>query len=242
MNNNQVNLNIEDLKDFMNHIITNNRFLQASGKKPVAVEVVGDSGIGKTSSILQLANETGLNCVKLNLAQIEELGDLVGFPVRQFQLSKEGSIQVAPAVKKVSAPTTRMVKKVVKKVVTELETQMVEEFDVQVSKKQVLENGKFVTKEVETKIAKMVPKEVEVEREVEEEVEVIETVDEMVSVIEEPGAEAGDYLWIDEQAIDEYVKRGYKFTGKKRMSYCPPEWIADKQGGGILILDDWNRA
>ena len=26
------------------------------------------------------------------------------------------------------------------------------------------------------------------------------------------------------------------------MSYCPPEWIADKQGGGILILDDWNRA
>ncbi len=119
---------------------------------------------------------------------------------------------------------------------------MVEEFDVQISKKQVLENGKFVTKEVETKIAKMVPKEVEVEREVEEEVEVIETVDEIVSVIEEPSAEEGDYLWIDEQAIDEYVKRGYKFTGKKRMSYCPPEWIADKQGGGILILDDWNRA
>jgi len=242
MNNNQVNLNIEDLKSFMNHIISNNRFLQASGKKPVAVEVIGDSGIGKTSSILQLANETGLNCVKLNLAQIEELGDLVGFPVRQFQLSKEGSIQVAPAVKKVSAPTTRMVKKVVKKMITELETQMVEEFDVQISKKQVLENGKFVTKEVETKIAKMVPKEVEVEREVEEEVEVIETVDEIVSVIEEPSAEEGDYLWIDEQAIDEYVKRGYKFTGKKRMSYCPPEWIADKQGGGILILDDWNRA
>jgi hypothetical protein len=26
------------------------------------------------------------------------------------------------------------------------------------------------------------------------------------------------------------------------MSYCPPEWIADKTKGGILILDDWNRA
>jgi hypothetical protein len=26
------------------------------------------------------------------------------------------------------------------------------------------------------------------------------------------------------------------------MSYCPPEWIADKTDGGILILDDWNRA
>jgi hypothetical protein len=26
------------------------------------------------------------------------------------------------------------------------------------------------------------------------------------------------------------------------MSYCPPEWIANKANGGILLLDDWNRA
>jgi hypothetical protein len=26
------------------------------------------------------------------------------------------------------------------------------------------------------------------------------------------------------------------------MSYCPPEWIANKERGGILLLDDWNRA
>lgn len=49
-------------------------------------------------------------------------------------------------------------------------------------------------------------------------------------------------LWVDENAIDEYVKRGYSFTGNKRMSYCPPEWIADKKAGGILILDDYSRA
>ncbi len=55
---------------------------------PVAVEVVGDSGIGKTSTILQLAKETDLHFVKLNLAQIEELGDLVGFPIRQFEVCK----------------------------------------------------------------------------------------------------------------------------------------------------------
>ena len=29
----QVNLNIEDLKGFVNHIITNNRFLQENGKR-----------------------------------------------------------------------------------------------------------------------------------------------------------------------------------------------------------------
>ena len=43
----QVNLNIDELKGFVNHIIKNNRFLQEQGKNPVAVEVVGESGIGK---------------------------------------------------------------------------------------------------------------------------------------------------------------------------------------------------
>jgi hypothetical protein len=137
----QVNLNIDELKDFIKHIVDNNRFLQNSGKNPVSIEVVGDSGIGKTSTILQLADELNLNCVKLNLAQIEELGDLVGFPIRQFEMCTESNC-----------------------------------------------------------------------------------------------------IWVDEHAVEEYSKRNYSFTGNKRMSYCPPEWIADKTDGGILILDDWNRA
>ena len=37
----QVNLNIDELNGFVNHIIKNNRFLQENGKNPVAVEVVG---------------------------------------------------------------------------------------------------------------------------------------------------------------------------------------------------------
>ena len=88
----QVNLNVTELKGFVNHIIENNRYLQKSGKAPVSIEVVGESGIGKTSTIVELAAENKLKFVKLNLAQIEELGDLVGFPVRQFQMYKEKSI------------------------------------------------------------------------------------------------------------------------------------------------------
>ena len=49
-------------------------------------------------------------------------------------------------------------------------------------------------------------------------------------------------MWVDELAVQEYLKQGYKMTGKNRMSYCAPEWIADKKTGGILLLDDWNRA
>ena len=138
----EVSLNIKEAKQFLKHIINNNRYLQIQGKLPVAVEVVGDSGIGKTSTILQLAKETDLNFVKLNLAQIEELGDLVGFPIRQFEVCKTDN----------------------------------------------------------------------------------------------------DCLWIDEHAVEEYTKQGYKFTGLNRMSYCPPEWISGKTNGGILLLDDWNRA
>ena len=102
----QVNLNIDEVKDFLKHIVNNNRFLQNSGKTPVSVEIIGESGIGKTSSVLQLANESGLNVVKLNLAQIEELGDLVGFPIRQFQLCREGS--TAPVVVNEDRKSTRL--------------------------------------------------------------------------------------------------------------------------------------
>jgi hypothetical protein len=164
---NQINLDSLEMKDFLHHIIKNNRHIQKGGKVPVSTEIIGDSGLGKTSIALQLAKEYDLNFVKLNLAQIEELGDLVGFPVRQFQLSKNGGTKVK-------------------------------------MKKVIDSEGKksFVKEEV-------------------------------------PDISAS---WIDENATDEYIKQGYSFTGKKRMSYCPPEWIADKTDGGILILDDWNRA
>jgi hypothetical protein len=138
---NLVNVNQNELKEFLSHIVENNRHLQENGKGPVSVEVIGESGIGKTSAIIQLADELGLDFVKLNLAQIEEIGDLVGFPIRQFE----------------------------------------------------------VTNGTETK-------------------------------------------YVDENMIDEYRADGYKSTGKNRMSYCPPEWIANKERGGILLLDDWNRA
>ncbi len=146
--NTKCELNIEETKSFLGHVIRNNRFLQQNGKMPIATEVKGESGIGKTSLNLQLANELGIpNFVKVNLAQIEELGDLVGFPIRQFEVCKKD------------------------------------------------DKGK----------------------------------------VEE-------CLWIDEHAVESYTSQGFKFTNKNRMNYCPPHWISGTVGGGILMLDDWNRA
>jgi hypothetical protein len=171
----EVNLNIEELDSFITHIVNNNRFLQEQGKKPVAVEVVGESGIGKTTSIMDMAKKHDLDFVKLNLAQIEELGDLVGFPVRQFQMYKEKQV---PA----NNPA-----------------------DINYNSSQRAAAANDLTK-LGTPTTKKVGS------------------------------------WVDELAVDNYLKNGWKMTGKNRMSYCAPEWIADKKKGGILLLDDWNRA
>ena len=171
----QVNLNATELKGFINHIITNNRYLQESGKSPVSVEVVGESGIGKTSTIVELAKENELKFVKLNLAQIEELGDLVGFPVRQFQMYKEKKVAVKQQ-DNISMVTATQ----------------------RAAGNSLASLNQTVTKKIGQ--------------------------------------------WVDELAVQEYLKQGFKMTGKNRMSYCAPEWIADAKAGGILLLDDWNRA
>lgn len=85
----QVKLNSAELKDFIKHVINNNRFIQAQGKVPTALNVVGNAGLGKTTIVSNLAKEEGMQFVKINLAMIEELSDLVGFPVKEFQISKD---------------------------------------------------------------------------------------------------------------------------------------------------------
>jgi hypothetical protein len=82
----QVKLNVDELKSFIKHIVHNNQVIQTQGKVPVTINVVGDAGLGKTSAILQSGSELGLEVVKLNLSQLEELGDLIGFPVKEYKV------------------------------------------------------------------------------------------------------------------------------------------------------------
>ena len=100
-------LNVDELKGFLKHMVTNNQYIQNEGKVPVAINIEGDAGLGKTSAIVQLGKEMGMDVVKINLSQIEELGDLVGFPVKEFKIqNKEGKstwimeAQVDAAMKK----------------------------------------------------------------------------------------------------------------------------------------------
>lgn len=82
-------INIEELKTLASYIIDNNKRLYNEHKKTTAIEVVGESGLGKTSAIIQLAKERGMDCIKLNLSQLEELGDLIGFPIKEYYVCTE---------------------------------------------------------------------------------------------------------------------------------------------------------
>ena len=51
-------------------------------------------------------------------------------------------------------------------------------------------------------------------------------------------------VWVVKSAIQTYQSKGYHLTGETRMSYSIPKWLQeiDRSKGGILILDDFNRA
>jgi len=82
-------LNIKELKDIVSYIIDNNNRLRETNHKTTAVEVIGESGIGKTSAIIQIAKERDMDIVKLNMTQIEELGDLIGFPIKEYHICSQ---------------------------------------------------------------------------------------------------------------------------------------------------------
>lgn len=75
--------------ELLRYMINNNQNLESNGGQPVALEVIGEAGIGKTSGVISLANDMGLAHAKLNLAQMDELAELIGFPIREF-MTKEG--------------------------------------------------------------------------------------------------------------------------------------------------------
>lgn len=89
---NKTQMNSKELKETLTHLILNNRAIQEDGLKPVAISICGAAGLGKTSVVEQLAEELDIKHVEIiNLAQLDELGDLVGIPVKEYQMvAKQG--------------------------------------------------------------------------------------------------------------------------------------------------------
>ena len=85
MTNNEMTLN--EFKEVFTYLLDNNKQLEDKGLRPIAVGLEGEAGVGKTSIIEEIATERGMTMVKVNLAQLEEIGDIVGFPIKEYEVA-----------------------------------------------------------------------------------------------------------------------------------------------------------
>lgn len=80
-------MTLNEFKEVFSYLLDNNKHLEDSNLRPIAVGVEGEAGIGKTSLIEDIAKERGMTLCKVNLAQLEEIGDLVGMPVKEYEVA-----------------------------------------------------------------------------------------------------------------------------------------------------------
>lgn len=78
-------ISLNKAKSLINYAIDNNIKLSEEGKTPIALSLEASAGIGKTSVIRQIATDRNMTLIKLNMSQLEEPGDLVGYPVVEFE-------------------------------------------------------------------------------------------------------------------------------------------------------------
>lgn len=82
---NEITLN--EFKEVLSYLLDNNKSLEDNNLRPIAVGVEGEPGVGKTTIIEDLAKEKSMTMVKLNLSQLEEIGDLVGLPIKEYEVA-----------------------------------------------------------------------------------------------------------------------------------------------------------
>ena len=83
-------LTLGEFSKILSYMIDNNHRLIDAGDTPIAVNIEGEAGIGKTSVVEAVAREKKMTFVKVCLSQIEETADLVGFPYKEYLVKLNG--------------------------------------------------------------------------------------------------------------------------------------------------------
>ena len=78
------------VKTFIKNVIESNTFNQQRGITPIAIEVEGIPGIGKTSIMKQIAKELDAHFFLDSFAQNTDPGELTGFPVAETKVTRDG--------------------------------------------------------------------------------------------------------------------------------------------------------
>ena len=89
-------MTIGEFTDVFNYLLDNNKKLEEAGLSPIAIGLEGQAGIGKTSVVEEVAKKRNMSFCKLSLSQLEEVGDLTGFPIKEVLLQwkdREGNLK-----------------------------------------------------------------------------------------------------------------------------------------------------
>lgn len=80
------------VKQKLGQFIEANKMLEKKGLLKNAINLEGLPGIAKTSSVIQFCNDNGIGFEKVNMGTIDDLGEITGFPLKEFQLEKAGDL------------------------------------------------------------------------------------------------------------------------------------------------------
>ena len=79
-------ISMKEVSGLLNYTIDNNRVLEDElNITPIGIAFQADAGIGKTSVVKQVAEERGMGFTKLNVSQLEEVGDIIGYPQTEYE-------------------------------------------------------------------------------------------------------------------------------------------------------------
>ena len=82
-----------EVYNILKDLIESNDKIMAGGGVPIAVSLIGERGIGKTTIPRELAADLGRDLYKLNLAQLTEPSELIGFYSKEYEVKKGDNCQ-----------------------------------------------------------------------------------------------------------------------------------------------------
>lgn len=79
-------ITLGEFKDIFKYLVKNNFKLIDRGKKPISIGLEGRCGLGKTTILKEIAEELGMTYVRIGLSELEEVSDLTGFPLKEYEV------------------------------------------------------------------------------------------------------------------------------------------------------------
>lgn len=79
-------MKINEAKTLITYLLDNNLNLVNNNQHKIAINLIGAPGIGKTAIIKEIAEERNAKYVRIELSSLEETGDLLGLPVKEYNM------------------------------------------------------------------------------------------------------------------------------------------------------------